>query len=536
MAHEKLSPRQKMIGMMYLVLTAMLALNVSKETVKAFMKVDKGLTLTVENYDKKNSSIYSEFELSYAANPSKTGPYRTKALAVKQRADEMFNFIQDLKILIIKTADGEEAEAINGREIDIEKVEKYDENNIPSEILIGANEDGKAYDLKASMDSFREFLIGEVIEGGAPAIEESLLKTLDTNDGKNEEGKMEPWPNLMFQTLPVVGVQALLTKMQVDIRNAETEVLNYLYSQIDKTNFKFNKIDAVVIPKSTYVTVGQNYEAAVFLAATDSTQAPVVTVNGGQQLPLDELGRGIYTVKATSTGVKKWGGVIALKGPTGAISNIEFDSEYSVGEPNATVSASAVNILYRGIDNPLDITIPSIRPDRISVSTSGGNVSKKKVMNARTKEYFPGEWAINPTAEPGTVVQVVVSGKDESGKASTFPPVKFRVKNIPKPEAQFGGKSGGTISKGTAMAMDAVQAILRDFEFDLQWKVTGFTMSFPGNFGTFDKVSNSSKLTTEQINEIKKMTRGQKLIIDKITVLTPAGNTEQLSSIVLTID
>ncbi len=174
MAHEKLSPRQKMIGMMYLVLTAMLALNVSKETVKAFMKVDKGLSQTVENYAQKNSTIYNEFELSFASYPEKTGPYRSKALLVKQRADEVYNYIQDLKILIIKTADGEDAEAINGREIDIEKVERYDDNNVPSQILIGPNEDQKAYDLKALVDLYRNFLITDVLEGGAPTIEESL--------------------------------------------------------------------------------------------------------------------------------------------------------------------------------------------------------------------------------------------------------------------------------------------------------------------------------------------------------------------------
>jgi len=525
-----------MIGMMYLVLTAMLALNVSKETVKAFMKVDKGLSQTVENYAQKNSTIYNEFELSFASYPEKTGPYRSKALLVKQRADEMYNFIQDLKILIIKTADGEDAVAINGREIDIEKVQRYDDNNVPSQILIGPNEDQKAYDLRALLDSYRKFLIDEVLAGGAPTIEESLKKTLNTDDGPNESGEIEKWPNLTFQLLPLVGANALLTKMQVDVRNAETEVLNFLFAQIDKTNFKFNKLDAVVIPKSTYVTVGQNYEAAVFLAATDSTQAPVITVGGGQQLPLDDYGRGIYTVKASSIGVKKWGGVIALKGPTGAVSNIGFESEYSVGEPNATVSASAVNVLYAGTDNPLDILIPGVRPDRIKASSTGGTITKKKVMNARTKEYFPGEFAINPSAAPGSTVQVNVSGTDESGKATSYPPVKFRIKSIPKPEAQFGGKNGGPIPKSTATAMTELFAVLKDFDFDLSFKVTGFTMSFPGSFGVIPRNSSSSKLTPEQLADLKKMTKGQRLIIENITVLTPAGTTEGISAIVLTID
>ncbi|NMB51461.1 MAG: hypothetical protein GX999_03955, partial [Bacteroidales bacterium] len=123
MAHEKLSPRQKMIGMMYLVLTAMLALNVSKDVVKAFMQVDKGLTLTVDNYAKKNNLLYQEFDRAAAENPTKAGPYRTTAFSIKERADELYDFIQDLKIEIIKTAEKEEnPPAITGTVIDITQV------------------------------------------------------------------------------------------------------------------------------------------------------------------------------------------------------------------------------------------------------------------------------------------------------------------------------------------------------------------------------------------------------------------------------
>ncbi len=345
MAHEKLSPRQKMIGMMYLVLTAMLALNVQKEVVKAFMKVDKGLSTTVENYVQKNNFIYNEFEASYAQFPEKTGPYRAKALEVKQRSDEMYNFIQDLKIIIIREADGEDAVAINGRNIDIEKVVKYDENNIPSQILVGANEDGKAYDLMAALNDYRDFMIG-VLEGKNSAIEESLKKTLNTDKAPGEDKTMEPWPNVTFQLMPLVGANALLTKMQVDVRNAETEVINHLYGQIDKASFKFNKVDAVVIPKSTYVTQGSNYEASVFVSATDSTQAPVIAV-GDQVLPLDEAGRGVYSVKATGTpGPRKYNGIISLKAPDGTTQTFDFNSEYSVGEPNVVVSPTAMNVMY----------------------------------------------------------------------------------------------------------------------------------------------------------------------------------------------
>jgi len=367
MAHEKLSPRQKMIGMMYLVLTAMLALNVSKEAVEAFKKVDKGLTLTVENYGKKNDLIYKDFDRAAAENPAKAGKYKTAAYAVKERADEAFNLIQGLKIEIITTAEGPETPAVKGNEVIIEEVKKIDDNNVPSEILIGANENGKANDLKALLDEYREFLI-TTLEGKNPASEEALRKMLDQSEGINEKtGEKEPWGNYTFQTLPLVAVICIMSELQVNVRNAETEVLNYLYTQIDASSFKFNKLTAIVIPTtSNYVTLGSDYEAQVFISATDTTQSPIITV-GGNQLPLDETGKGIYKARASSIGPKKWGGIIALKAPDGSTKNYSFDAAYNVGEPNVIVSATGMNVMYVGIPNPIDVSVPGVSPDKIKI-------------------------------------------------------------------------------------------------------------------------------------------------------------------------
>src|SRR5512136_359063 len=151
MAHERLSPRQKMIGMMYLILTAMLALNVSKEAVEAFKQVDKSLTTTLANYVIKNNKIYDDFNKAAEENPTKAGKYRTIAMEVKSRSDEIFNFIQDIKVEIITTSEGKDSKAIlEGNQINIDEVKKrIDDPNVPSQILIGANENGKAYRLKA---------------------------------------------------------------------------------------------------------------------------------------------------------------------------------------------------------------------------------------------------------------------------------------------------------------------------------------------------------------------------------------------------
>jgi gliding motility-associated protein GldM len=531
MAHEKLSPRQKMIGMMYLVLTAMLALNVSKEAVKAFMKVDKGLTLTVENYVKKNNLVYEEFNRAAAENQTKAGPFKTKAFAVKERADELFNYIQGLKIEIIKTAERDEnTPAINGTVIDIEKVKRFDENNVPSEILVGANQNGKGYALKAAINEYREFLI-TTLEGKNAVAEESLKKILNTDDAKNEDGEIEPWPNLMFQTMPVVGATALLTKIQVDVRNAETEVLNYLYGQIDASSFKFNKLNAIVIPTSNYITLGSNYQAQVFISATDTTQKPEISV-GEMKLPIDETGKGIYSVKPSTLGSKTWGGIISLRAPDGSIKQYKFSSTYSVGEPNVVVSPTAMNVMYMGIPNPIDVSVPGVGADKIKISVVNGTYTTEKVKNSKG-ENFRGNWAVKPSAL-GQNVQIQVTSV-ENGKTINHGVREFRVKPLPKPEARFAGKTSGEVDRNTAVAQAGVFAVLPDFDFDLVYNVTGFTVMTSDRLGDYEKSSSSSVLTGEQKDLLGRITRGKYLTIKDIKAVGPDNKTVDLNPVILKI-
>jgi gliding motility-associated protein GldM len=521
-----------MIGMMYLILTAMLALNVSKEAVEAFKKVDKSLSTTLANYAIKNNRIYEDFNKAAAENPTKAGKYRTTAMEVKSRADEIFNFIQDLKIEIITTAEGPETEAIVGNEIIIENVKKIDENNVPSQILIGANEQGKANTLKALMNDYREFLIA-TLDGKNPSAEETLRSSLNTDDGRDPDGQPSSWENLTFQTLPLVAVETILSKMQVDIRNAETEVLNHLYNQIDAGSFKVNKIVANVVPVSSYVTQGSDYEARVFISAIDSTQSPVVTVNG-TALPNDESGKGIFKVRASSTGQKTWGGVISLKNPEGVMVDYPFESSYYVGEPNVVVSPTAMNVMYKGIQNPIDISVPGVSPDKIRVRVVNGTVTTQKVKNSKG-ENFRGNWAVSPTTV-GQNVQVIVSVADPSGKGSSYPPIEFRVKQVPSPIAIFAGKSTGTVAKNTAAAQTGVYASLPDFEFDLVYKITSFTVLYTDSRGDFEESSSSNALTQKQKDLISRLARGKNLFIKDIKCLAPDGRSLDLSPIILKID
>jgi gliding motility-associated protein GldM len=539
-----------MIGMMYLVLTAMLALNVSKEAVEAFKKVDKGLTKTIANYAAKNSIIYDSFDKAAAQNPAKAGPARDNAMDVKQRADELFNYMQDLKIQIITTAEGKETPAVKGKEIIIDEVKKIDENNVPSEILIGANENGKANDLKALMASFRDDMIKKV-NGKNISIEESLKSIFNTSDGLNLSGEKERWENLTFHALPLVAVITILSKMQVDVRNAETDVITFLYEQIDARSFKFNKIFPTIITKSSdYVMQGNDYEAQVFISATDTTQAPEITIGdvkttvnadgtlkyemigAGTPLPLDETGKGVYKVRASSMGPKSWGGLITLKAPDGTKVPYKFDAKYTVGAPSVVISPSAMNVLYMGIDNPIDISVPGIGSDKLKVTMTNGSISRGKAKNPKGEE-FPGDWIASPKTI-GQNAQIVVSA-DVNGRQMSFPPRDFRVRPIPPPVAKFANLSTGTVDKNIAMSQLAVFAVLENFDFDLKYNITEFTISISDKGFDYEESSKSNVITPAQKALIDRLTRNKKLTIIGIKAVGPDKVVRELPAVVLKI-
>jgi gliding motility-associated protein GldM len=542
-----------MIGMMYLVLTAMLALNVSKEAVEAFKKVDKGLTKTIANYAAKNSIIYEAFDKAAAQNPAKAGPAKEKAYDVKQRSDELFNYIQDLKIEIITTAEGAETPAVKGKEIDIEEVKKIDENNVPSQILIGANFGGKAFYLKTLMASYRDDMVAKV-GGKNMSIEESLKSIFDTRDGLDKSGEKERWETLNFQALPLVAVITILSKMQVDVRNAETDVLNFLYEEIDKRSFKFNKLVPTIMAPSTYVMAGNEYQASVFISATDTTQAPEIKVGNFttssnadgtpkyemtgdfQTLPLDDAGRGVYKVRTSTTGQKSWGGLVSLKAPDGTILSYPFKENYSVGAPTVVVSPTAMNVMYAGIDNPIDISVPGVGSDKIRATMQGGSIERGQVLNSK-QQPFPGEWKAQPQTQfVGQIAKVIVSA-EINGKQQTFNPYEFRVKAIPKPNAAFANKTGSAeVSKAEILLQQAVFANLEGFDFDLRYTVTEFRMTIIDKGYDVSKDSKTNRISDEQRALLNGLTRGKKLYIENIKAMGPDKKPQDLSPIIITVN
>ncbi len=530
MAHGKETPRQKMIGMMYLVLTALLALNVSKDVLDAFVLVDEGLSKTTTNFTKKNNSYYSDFDAAYELNKTKVEDWKIKADEVREKSAQLYELLQEYKRKIVIVSEGEDTEAIHDGIVNLGLVVGKDNTSIPAQVMI--NEGGGA-DVKATMDKYREFLLDLIDDKEDYAsIVTAIESTLDTHPHepagghkkKLKKGEVLTWESSHFEHLPLASVVTILSKMQSDVRNTEAEILAFLLSQIDAGSFKFNKIEAVVLAGSDYVFKGQQYEAKVFLAAYDSTKFPTVKLSSGQELKVAD-GKGIYIGNTSSVGTKNWGGTIVLEGDGAAPIVRKFESSYQVAEASAVVSPTKMNVFYRGVENPVSISVSGVAKESIRARITKGRI--RKVRN---------QWEVMPAAgAEGEVVKIKVYANVD-GNEKFMGEMPFRVKNVPSPIAKIAGKSQGGITLTQLSRAPGVIAEMEDFDFELDFTITEFTVSavVSGGFTKREK-STSPKFTEAQKNIIRGLTAGKNLTVTDVKAIGPGGDKRVLNSIVLKI-
>jgi len=543
MAHGKETPRQKMIGMMYLVPTAMLALNVSAEVLDAFVLVDQGLIQTSHSFAAKNNSAYNEFSMAEKLNETKVKPWREKADDLRKKTAELNKYINSLKVRTVRLADGDDAEAIvknkNGEEeVDSEFLLNKSNTDAGSNIMLGSEKNGEAYELRKKIGAYRDYLLSFVEDKKSyQPLVTTIQNLLDTTDPKAKEGTAHTWETGKFESVPVAGVLPILTKMQLDLLNCEAEIVNYLLAQIDAGSFKFNKLEAIVMPNSNYVLQGSKYEAKIFLAASDSTQDPEIFVgafdeirnaNGekdyqmrgtGQKIDV-KRGVGSYSVSGGKPGIVNWGGLLQIKSPSGQLVKRPFKVTYQVAVPSAVVSPSKMNVLYRGVDNPIDVSASGISADMLQISVDNG--SFKKVA----KGYI-----IQPGSGKGTDVTVFAmmdKVKKFLGKIS------FRVKNVPDPVIKMQGISGRTVDKVYAAGSDGIKAEMPlDFDFDIAYVVKSFTFSLNSE-GYETSVTNEGWRFNEKIKGmLTRLKGGNKITIEDIKIVGPDGTVRDFSNAIV---
>ena len=276
MAGAKETPRQKMIGMMYLVLTALLALNVSKDILDAFILINDSLEITNDNFARKNDLSYSVFKQQLALSPEKVRPFYDKAMKAKGYSEELIKYIDDRKFEMVSLVEGISiAEASKLKLKDVQAKDNYDK---PTTYWIGGSEDGskgKARELKTKINEFKEKMSALLDEGQRKNVKLGLETNLEYAD---KSGTKESWETYNFAHIVTAALITNLSKMVNEVRNAEFDVISALYSGISSSDFKFDKISAKVVPKSQIVMVGDNFEAEIFVAAYDTKDNPTIVV------------------------------------------------------------------------------------------------------------------------------------------------------------------------------------------------------------------------------------------------------------------
>jgi len=543
MAGGKLSPRQKMINMMYLVLTALLALNVTKEVINAFVTINESVVLTKENLEKKNLNTYAAFAQAMSNDAAKYGDVNKRAEAIRKEANEIHKFIEDTKIELIRTS-----EKLGPTEPvpplpEMENKEDYDN---PTHIMIGkddhSGQGAKASELKARLEKFKKTIVENAPNELKADYSKRLETLLNTSDPKKAEDGKRTWEMMSFYHNPVVATVALLSKFQSDIRSAESQITDELLASVDKNIIKLDKLNAKVIPNSTVITIGSDYKADVFLSATSSTMAPEVFIGatydsttkemkGAGPKPLDvEGGYAKYTDHPGSEGEKKWAGVIRVKKPDNTYDYYPFSQSYVAQKPNSVVSADKMNVFYIGVDNPVSISVPGVSNDKVKISMSGAGITYKTDATKGSGHYIVN---VTSTGKASIDVSAVIDNKQTPmGK------FEYRVKQVPNPVATISKTyRQGPINKNLLNA-GVLIPILDDFDFDLFFETVGFNMTILTPTNVITESSTGPTLTEKMKEYIGKAKPGTKVYFENIKArmksATP-GPSRSLSPMTFTI-
>lgn len=507
MAHSntRLSPRQKMINLMYIVLTAMLALNVSSDVLDGFTQVEDGLSRTNATIDRRNAAIYAELKQLAAENPAKMAPWIAKADSIRRESSQLYMFVDSLKRAVVYEADG-----ATGSLEDINNREDLDAASVV--MLNPAN--GKGSELRKKVDRFRTLVNGIVFDKERKSGVEAALNTKPFKP--KGLSAVRPWEESKFDNQPVVAAITLLTKLQNDVRYAEGEALLSIaalsqgksIAEVTGADMVANRFDAFVVPESKMVMLGGRYGADILLAAVDTLARPSVFVGGRQ------LNGSRYEFTTSSPGDFSFSGFIQVPHADGTVTRHDFTENYTVIEPFATVSATMMNVLYAGIDNPVSISVPGMPQNSVQASMTNGTI----VKNGNT-------WVARPSAVGKDAVITVST--DVNGQRRTVASHTFRVRKLPDPVPYLSigndrFKGGRPIGKQALLGAGNLKAAIDDGMLDIQFKVLGFEMIVFDSMGNaIPEVSDGASFSSRQKEAIKHLGRGKRFFISRVRAIGP---------------
>ncbi|PYF70642.1 gliding motility-associated protein GldM [Pedobacter nutrimenti] len=442
-----------MINIMYLVLLAMLALNVSDTILNAFKNINDSLETSKTNVNTSVDQLFSAFQNTKLKDePARAQPIWEKANKAKTYAEELNAYVEKLKQRFISEGGG-----IDPETGDIKRRENQD---IAQSIMINGKEGDK---LKDKINETREKLIN-LLE---PADRKNVTFSLEANDSKKSVNGKKQWSDINFgEGTPLTAANTILTKIQADTKNAEAEVVKKLFGNMDKAMVNLDQFAAVAVAPTSYVIQGQPYSAQVFLTASDSRSTPEISV-GGSSLAVKD-GKGTYNGSTGGVGLFKWIGTIKVRQTDGTFKTYSTpEQSYQVAKPSATVSPDKMNVIYAGIPNPFSVSAAGFPLESVKASISGGSISG---ANGKYTVSVGG-------SEVGKELSINVTASN-AGKTVNLGAQKFRVKALPTPRAFVKGKSGGNVDLEWLAGSNQLETQLDDFVFDVKYRVIRFSTTF----------------------------------------------------------
>ena len=490
-ANKPNSPRQKMINLMYLVFIAMMALNVSVEVLDGFELVEDSLQTSINNTTNRNNLINQEMESYYASNPDKASEWYAKAQRAKMMSDDLYRYMQSLKVKIILAADGSKADTTTMI------IDHKDDLEAASRVMLAPIQ-GEGKKLREAIDSYRLAMGNMVDDDTKTALLEAALSTEPPKKGGNRT-----WEQTLFENMPATAAITLLTKLQSDLRSVEGEMLSYLLNSVDMGDYRVNQMKPQVIPKSQIVMRGTPYQAEIVLSAVDTTKRPKIVINGTE---LPESSKGFYSVNTSATGTFPIEGYLEQIGPDGNVITYEFKDEYYVTEPNATVAPTRMNMLYAGIDNPIQIAVPGVPSGNITATMTNGQLT-------RTSGDM---WNAIPTTV-GTDAVINISARMAEGGLQINK--TFHVRALPDPTIyilyadQNGNErkfKGGALAKRSILNAGGIKAAIDDGVLDIEFDIISFQMiAYDSYRNAIPTQSDGPRFSNAQREQINNMTRGK---------------------------
>lgn len=502
------SPRQRMINLMYLVFIALLALNTPIEVLDGFDLVEEGLEQTVQSSQKQNNIIIRDFEEINNQNPIKASEWYNKANDFTKRSDNLFNYIQDLKVKIVKQADGKDG--------DVNNIKKRDDLGASSVIMLGPiNPEGE--NLRNAIDEYRKLAI-ELLSSDRK--KENINQILNTNVPKKSRWDNKSWEESYFEDMPTSAAVTLLTKIQSDIRSSQGEVLSDLLDNVGAGDYRVNKLEAQVIPKSEYVMAGSAYEGKIVLSAVDTTKKPKFSIPSVKE-------NGDFSIGAGAVGINKiFSGNLILSTPDGD-RKYPFKSEYNVVPKTTTIQVVDANILYQGEPNKLTISVPGLSNDQLRATATNGSITKS------------GENWIATPSKAGSNMKITVFNTKTNSLVSEQ---EFRVRILPDPTPYFefpdanGNlkrfKSGNRITKNSVLAVPQIKAAIDDGLLDRQFDVLRFSVVIYDGIGNrISEISTNGQITEKQRALIRQLGRGKTFLISDVKARGRDGVERDIASL-----